>query len=76
MRVVGAKSQKSAHQVGTLDWMMMSIVTHVISPSSMAEEVRKHGKTLGETGQGLESVDMITPNTPLAQTWDKCFCAT
>ena len=35
----------------------------------MAEEVRKHNKTMGETGQGMNSEEEITPNTPLARTW-------
>ena len=38
----------------------------------MAEEVRKHDKVMGETGQGLESESKIIPGTPLAQTWGEC----
>ena len=39
----------------------------------MADEVRKHDKTMGETGQGLESEREIAPGTPLAQTWGECI---
>ena len=38
-------------------------------PPSMAEEVRKHSKTMGETGMGLESEKEIILGTPLARTW-------
>ena len=41
----------------------------------MAEEVRKHSKTLGETGMGLESEKEIISGTPLAQTWGERACA-
>jgi hypothetical protein len=39
----------------------------------MVADVKKHGQTLGETGQGLMSKEEITPNTPLARSWGECF---
>jgi hypothetical protein len=45
------------------------VITHANTPSSMANEVKKHDKTMGETGQGMMSEEEITPNTPLARSW-------
>jgi hypothetical protein len=44
----------------------------------MAEEVRKHEKTLGETGQGITSEDEIdtSANTKLARSWGEYFRTT
>lgn len=41
----------------------------------MADEVRKHNETMGETGQGFESEKRITPGTELARTWGECVPA-
>jgi len=56
--------------------MTAPVVAHVNTPSSMADEVRKHDKTLGETGQGLMSEEKIREDTQLARSWGETFCTT
>ena len=58
-----------------MDQMSVSTITHANPLPSMAEEVRKHSETLGETGKGLESEDKIIPGTEIARTWGESFCA-
>jgi len=70
---VGAKSEKSAQQVRAQNQLTRSVVTHTERLLSMADEVRKHDKTLGETGQGLMEEEDIWANTPLARSWGERF---
>ena len=52
---------------------MTALLQLTNSPASMADEVRKHSKTLGETGQGLTSEESIWEGTELARTWGEYF---
>ena len=44
-------------------------VAYINTPSSMADDIRKYDKIMGETGQGLKDEDEITDGTDLAWTW-------
>ena len=69
---MGIKDKKPVEQVCVPNWMTLSIAAHANPHTRMADEVRKHDKTMGETRQGLESEREITQGAPLAQTWGEC----
>lgn len=37
----------------------------------MTQIANKHGKEMGETGQGLTAADQIQPNSEIATKWGK-----
>ena len=66
---MGIEDKESVEQVRVPSLTIPSITAHVIAPESMADEVRKHDKIMGTTGQGLESEERIIEGMALAQTW-------
>ena len=65
MGAMDTKNQKPAQQV-CISIQMAALVQLTNSPTSMADEVRKYSKILGDTGQGLTSKESIWEGTELA----------
>ena len=53
--------------------LIMTTITHIDSPSSMADEVKRHDRALAEAGQGCTSQEEIDGDTPFAQSLGECF---